>query len=209
MMVASLYSVVKGFLDEGTRTKVRICGKDYRKVLHEQVELENLPPFLGGTCNKCEHVKGGCTLSNLGPWNDYVVVNKKLKHKDEIEENRVSEYHQLELIENEKEGKELPSTDHISRNATLEPSEFIIFQPDDKLNSSVKINNCSTEKKIGFKIRLTQPLCYVISPTNGVIDPEKHAQILISKMTDTNQAFKASSSTCFFQVHLFYIDIED
>ena len=190
MIVTSLYSVVKGFLDEGTRTKVRICGKDYRKVLHEQVDLENLPPFLGGTCDKCEHVKGGCTLSNLGPWNDFVVVNKKLKHKYEIKESSGSEYHHLTLdIKNAKEVKEphlLLNIDHVSRNTTLEPSEWITFGAHDKLNSSVKINNCSTERKIGFKIRLTQPLCFVISPTNGMIDSGKHAQILISKMTDTN-----------------------
>ena len=46
-----------------------------------------MPDFLGGTCT-CSHVEGGCLNSSAGPWNDYVVVNKRIKHKDEIEEEK-------------------------------------------------------------------------------------------------------------------------
>ncbi len=29
--------------------------------------------------------------SNAGPWNDYVVIDKKIKHKDEVEEEKKEE----------------------------------------------------------------------------------------------------------------------
>ena len=83
MVFSALYAIIKGFLDERTRSKVRIMGSNYRPVLLEHIDAENLPEFLGGTCT-CSHVEGGCMRSNAGPWNDYVVINKRIKHKAEI-----------------------------------------------------------------------------------------------------------------------------
>ena len=83
MVFSALYAIIKGFLDERTRSKVRIIGSNYQPVLLENISAENLPAFLGGTCT-CSHVEGGCLESNAGPWNDYVLVNKRIKHKQEI-----------------------------------------------------------------------------------------------------------------------------
>ena len=50
LLFSALYAIVKGFLDERTRSKVRIMGGNYRSVLLEHIDAENLPMFLGGTC---------------------------------------------------------------------------------------------------------------------------------------------------------------
>lgn len=63
---ASVFGVVKGFLDPVTVSKIHVLGSGYQKELLGQVPKENLPEILGGAC-KCE---GGCALSDLGPWKD-------------------------------------------------------------------------------------------------------------------------------------------
>ena len=62
----SVWSLVKGWLDPVTQAKITILGHNYQRTLYEQIPKENLPKFLGGTCNCAE----GCTLSNAGPWQD-------------------------------------------------------------------------------------------------------------------------------------------
>lgn len=63
-----MWKVIKLFLEEKTKSKIKIEGYDYLDNLKEFVELENLPSILGGYC-KCEHVEGGCMYSDIGPWN--------------------------------------------------------------------------------------------------------------------------------------------
>ncbi len=82
MLFSALYAIIKGFLDERTRSKVRIVGANYRPYLLEHFEAKNLPTFLGGTC-VCAHIAGGCLESKVGPWQDFKVIDKKLYHKDE------------------------------------------------------------------------------------------------------------------------------
>ena len=61
---ASVFSVVKGFLDPVTVAKINVLGSGYHSELDKQVPKENLPEILGGTC-KCEK---SCMLSDAGPW---------------------------------------------------------------------------------------------------------------------------------------------
>lgn len=61
---STVWSLVKGWLDEATVAKIHILSSDYKKVLLEQVPAESLPAFLGGACNCPE----GCSMSDAGPW---------------------------------------------------------------------------------------------------------------------------------------------
>ena len=61
---ASVFSVVKGFLDPVTVAKIHVLGTGYQNELLGQVPKENLPKALGGSC-ECD---GSCMLSDAGPW---------------------------------------------------------------------------------------------------------------------------------------------
>lgn len=63
---SSVFSVVKGFLDPVTVSKIHVLGTGYQKELLSQIPKENIPKIFGGTCD-CE---GGCGFSDAGPWQD-------------------------------------------------------------------------------------------------------------------------------------------
>jgi hypothetical protein len=66
MVFTGVWAIAKNFVDEKTRKKIHIIGGGYKKVLRENIDEENLPDFLGGTCT-CESI-GGCLKSDAGPW---------------------------------------------------------------------------------------------------------------------------------------------
>lgn len=63
---ASVWSVVKGWLDPVTVQKIHVLGSGYQKDLLAQVPAENLPKAFGGKC-ECA---GGCEFSDMGPWRE-------------------------------------------------------------------------------------------------------------------------------------------
>ncbi|TDL22200.1 CRAL/TRIO domain-containing protein [Rickenella mellea] len=65
---AVIWKFVRPWLAQETQDKVEILGSDYQDVLLSLVDAENLPASLGGKCT-CED-KGGCVVSNAGPWMD-------------------------------------------------------------------------------------------------------------------------------------------
>ena len=56
MIFMAAWAIIKGFLDEKTRSKIKILGSSYMDTILEYVDIDNLPKFLGGNC-ECE---GGC-----------------------------------------------------------------------------------------------------------------------------------------------------
>ncbi|KAI6835543.1 putative phosphatidylinositol transporter [Hortaea werneckii] len=63
---SGVFAVVKRFLDPVTVAKIHVLGSGYKSELLAQVPKENLPKEFGGEC-EC---KGGCQLSDAGPWQD-------------------------------------------------------------------------------------------------------------------------------------------
>ncbi|CAN4112390.1 unnamed protein product [Withania somnifera] len=63
-----LWNSVKSFLDPKTTQKIHVLGNKYQSKLLEIIDASELPEFLGGTCTCAD--KGGCMLSDKGPWND-------------------------------------------------------------------------------------------------------------------------------------------
>ena len=63
---ATVWSVIKRWLDPVTVDKISILGSSYQSTLLQQIPKENLPSIFGGDC-RCQ---GGCELSDDGPWRD-------------------------------------------------------------------------------------------------------------------------------------------
>ncbi|KAF9946309.1 cytosolic factor, phosphatidylinositol/phosphatidylcholine transfer protein [Mortierella alpina] len=65
-----VYSMIKKWLDPGVIEKIHILGKDYKNILLDHIDEENLPDFLGGSCT-CSHMPGGCVpsivMNNIKP----------------------------------------------------------------------------------------------------------------------------------------------
>lgn len=51
--------MIKGWLDPVTAAKIYILGKNYREVLAELIDLDQLPVEMGGTCDKCNKMQDG------------------------------------------------------------------------------------------------------------------------------------------------------
>ncbi|BGP29438.1 cytosolic factor, phosphatidylinositol/phosphatidylcholine transfer protein [Rhodotorula toruloides] len=83
---STVWSLVKGWLDEATVAKIHILGSSYRDELLKQVPADSLPKFLGGEC-ECA---GGCSMSDAGPWKgkskeETVQALEKLKQSVSVE----------------------------------------------------------------------------------------------------------------------------
>merc|ERR1711939_553250 len=70
---STVWSLVKGWLDEATVAKIHILGSDYKKSLLEQIPEDSLPAFLGGS-HECSQ---GCSMSDAGPWNGKKVLKRE------------------------------------------------------------------------------------------------------------------------------------
>ncbi|XP_028765742.1 phosphatidylinositol/phosphatidylcholine transfer protein SFH3-like [Neltuma alba] len=69
-----LWNTIKSFLDPKTTAKIHVLGNKYQGKLLEIIDASELPEFLGGTCTCAD--KGGCMLSDKGPWNDPDILRR-------------------------------------------------------------------------------------------------------------------------------------
>ena len=68
MMFAGIWKVIKGWLDEKTRSAIDILGHNYLEILKKDIEIDVIPVFLGGN-NEAD-------FSNAtGPWDDYDLID--------------------------------------------------------------------------------------------------------------------------------------
>jgi len=66
----AIWTIVKPWLSPRTLDKISVLGTDqHHAALRDLIDPENLPAALGGTCT-CDAARGGCVLSNAGPWMD-------------------------------------------------------------------------------------------------------------------------------------------
>ena len=77
MLFSGIWAVVKGFMDEKTRGKIKILGGTFLPTLEQHWDRANIPSFLGGDC-ECPD---GCINSNIGPWNDYEIHGSGIRPK--------------------------------------------------------------------------------------------------------------------------------
>ncbi|KAK9716384.1 hypothetical protein RND81_06G229400 [Saponaria officinalis] len=69
-----LWKALKTFLDARTSSKIQVLRSNFRSKLVELIDPSNLPAFLGGECT-CS-ARGGCMLSDKGPWNDPEILQR-------------------------------------------------------------------------------------------------------------------------------------
>jgi len=81
---STVWSFIKGWLDEVTVNKIDIIGTAYKDKLLAQIPAENLPKEFGGLC-ECV---GGCSLSDAGPWGDHQHEQEQAQEKEEEKEEK-------------------------------------------------------------------------------------------------------------------------
>ena len=77
MLFSGIWAVVKGFLDEKTRGKIKILGANFLPKLEEYWHIDNIPDYMGGNYN----TNGGVIDSNYGPWSDYEIYGNGIRLK--------------------------------------------------------------------------------------------------------------------------------
>ena len=111
---ATVWSVIKRWLDPVTVDKISILGANYQPELLAQIPAENLPVQFGGMC-RCP---GGCELSDAGPWQDPQFLSPKQREKmEQIREAHDRKGHTTAVAaptekvekEGEEEGTEAPA----------------------------------------------------------------------------------------------------
>ena len=66
----SAWGIAKAWVDERTRAKISMLGKDYLKELLKYVDMELIPTYLGGT-------NTATFLDDYGPWMEYELVDSQ------------------------------------------------------------------------------------------------------------------------------------
>ena len=68
MFFRAIWTLVKGFIDPKTQSKISLLKSNYKDELLKLVDEDKLPSFFGGKCT-CDGFVYGCLGSYIGPWN--------------------------------------------------------------------------------------------------------------------------------------------
>jgi len=100
-----IWSIIKPWLSKETVDKVDILGSNYRDVLLDLIDEENLPASLGGGC-ECEE---GCEYSFAGPWKENPQERRERRKNEAGQEKRQSlAANGVPFTEKSREEKEIP-----------------------------------------------------------------------------------------------------
>jgi len=81
MLFTGVWAIIKPWIDEKTRNKIKILGSKYEKELFEVIDPENLPQFMGGKVP--DSVIGAHLENEQGPW-----VDERERKEEEEEESK-------------------------------------------------------------------------------------------------------------------------
>ncbi|TKY75415.1 Phosphatidylinositol/phosphatidylcholine transfer protein SFH3 [Spatholobus suberectus] len=94
-----LWNTIKSFLDPKTTSKIHVLGNKYQSKLLEIIDASELPEFLGGTCTCAD--KGGCMLSDKGPWNDPEILKMVQNGEGKCKRKTLSGIEEKTIIEDD------------------------------------------------------------------------------------------------------------
>ncbi|XP_019444788.1 PREDICTED: phosphatidylinositol/phosphatidylcholine transfer protein SFH10-like isoform X1 [Lupinus angustifolius] len=121
-----LWNTIKSFLDPKTTAKINVLGNNYQSKLLEIIDASELPESLGGTCTCAD--KGGCMLSDKGPWNDPEIMQMvqngahkcSRKSESQAEEKIISEVHKTSQLEANVTPQAPPVCDEVHKTSKTE-----------------------------------------------------------------------------------------
>ncbi|KAJ1393625.1 CRAL/TRIO, N-terminal domain [Sesbania bispinosa] len=149
-----LWNTVKSFLDPKTTSKIHVLGNKYQSKLLEIIDASELPEFLGGTCTCAD--KGGCMLSDKGPWNDPEILKMVQNGGGKCMRKTLSGIEEKTIFEDEtgyqkesflpEEACHVPKVEHPKSYAVAEIAKQCNAYPYDAIVPV--IDNCSWEKVV-------------------------------------------------------------
>lgn len=164
---AKAWSIIKRWLDKRILEKIFICGTDYKDVLLQHIDAENLPDFLGGKCT-CSHMPGGCVPSPYLESKKASAGGDNFQHTTSL--GSVHEY-QLTVPEEELEGSKANLT--YKFKTTKRAVEFEIRHrktEDDKERVVLPATSMDSHKQVVQANVAAEPGTYVLSwqkPSGG------------------------------------------
>ncbi|CAJ2679315.1 unnamed protein product [Trifolium pratense] len=141
-----LWNTVKSFLDPKTTSKIHVLGNKYQSKLLEIIDASELPEFLGGTCTCAD--KGGCMLSDKGPWNDPEIL--KMLQNGEVKCRRKTSSEVAEKTNIKDETKCQKECDSFNKEAALEEACHAIAEAAKQCNNVYQFETLAKDKPVSW-----------------------------------------------------------
>lgn len=146
MLFSGVWAIIKVWLDEKTRNKIKILGTSFQKELLEHIDAENLPDFLGGKCTVADY--GENLDIEQGPWlevekKEEVQVEEQKKEEEEakVEDNAEDNAEDIAALKNALAGMKIGTGGHKKKPAVEEGDEdFSNFSNKNMIPSDTPLN---------------------------------------------------------------------
>ncbi|CAK8576576.1 unnamed protein product [Lathyrus sativus] len=142
-----LWSTVKSFLDPKTTSKIHVLGNKYQSKLLEIIDASELPEFLGGTCTCAD--KGGCMLSDKGPWNDPEILKMVQNGETNVITNTLSGIKEEKTITTDETlcPKDIKERNSFKKDYALEEARHAIAEVAKHCNNVYKFDTLISKEK--------------------------------------------------------------